>query len=65
MAMIRAFLPMADAVTIEDIYALFPASQAEAKGVDCYAYQRGLFAMRQTGETVAIGNDSAFQPLAW
>lgn len=34
-------------------------------GVDRYAYQQGLFVIRQSGDTVAIANDSAFRPTAW
>ena len=34
-------------------------------GVDRYAYQQGLFVIKQTGDTVAIANDMAFQPAAW
>lgn len=34
-------------------------------GVDRYAYQQGLFVIRQTGDTVAIANDVTFQPAAW
>lgn len=34
-------------------------------GVDRYAYQRGLYVIKQTGETVSIANDGAFQPVAW
>lgn len=34
-------------------------------GVDRYAYQRGLFVIKQTGETVAIANDATFRPVAW
>jgi hypothetical protein len=34
-------------------------------GVDRYAYQWGLFVIRQTGDTVAIANDTTFQPAAW
>lgn len=35
-------------------------------GVDRYAYQRGLFVIRQTGDTVAIANNNTtFQPAAW
>jgi Holliday junction resolvase-like predicted endonuclease len=34
-------------------------------GVDRYAYQQGLFVIKQTGDTVAIANDTAFQPAAW
>ena len=35
------------------------------QGVDRYAYQQGLFVIKQTGETVAIANDTTFQPAAW
>jgi hypothetical protein len=35
------------------------------EGVDRYAYQQGLFVIKQTGDTVAIANDSAFLPAAW
>jgi hypothetical protein len=35
------------------------------EGVDRYAYQQGLFVIKQTGETVAIANDTTFQPVAW
>jgi hypothetical protein len=34
-------------------------------GVDRYAYQQGLFVIKQSGETVAIANDGAFRPMAW
>ncbi|HSM82167.1 MAG TPA: hypothetical protein VLS96_10795, partial [Nodosilinea sp.] len=34
-------------------------------GVDRYAYQQGLFVIKQTGDTVALANDSAFRPSAW
>lgn len=34
-------------------------------GVDRYAYQQGLFVIKQTGDTVAIANDGAFRPTAW
>jgi hypothetical protein len=34
-------------------------------GVDRYAYQRGLFVIQQTGDTVEIANDGAFRPVAW
>ncbi len=34
-------------------------------GVDRYAYQRGLFVIRQSGETVAISNDATFRPTVW
>ncbi|WP_255527022.1 hypothetical protein [Nodosilinea sp. LEGE 07088] len=32
--------------------------------VDRYAYQQGLFVIKQTGDTVAIANDTVFQPAA-
>ncbi|MBD2110721.1 MULTISPECIES: hypothetical protein [Cyanophyceae] len=35
------------------------------EGVDRFAYQRGLFVIKQTGDTVMIANNSAFQPVAW
>lgn len=35
------------------------------EGVDRYAYQQGLFVIKQTGDTVALANDLAFQPAAW
>ncbi|MGG6238460.1 hypothetical protein ACQ4N7_07440 [Nodosilinea sp. AN01ver1] len=35
------------------------------EGVDRYAYQRGLFAIKQTGDMVLIANDDTFQPTAW
>ncbi|TVQ15146.1 MAG: hypothetical protein EA368_00515 [Leptolyngbya sp. DLM2.Bin27] len=35
------------------------------EGVDRYAYQQGLFVIKQTGDTVALANDRAFQPAAW
>ena len=35
------------------------------EGIDRYAYQQGLFVIRQTGDTVALANDRAFQPVAW
>jgi Holliday junction resolvase-like predicted endonuclease len=34
-------------------------------GIDRYAYQQGLFVIQQTGDTVKIANDAAFQPAAW
>lgn len=34
-------------------------------GVDRYAYQQGLFVIKQSGDTVAIANDTAFRPTAW
>jgi hypothetical protein len=47
-----------------DIYGAVAAIEID-EGVDRYAYQRGLFVIRQTGETVAIANDVAFRPTAW
>lgn len=35
------------------------------EGVDRYAYQQGLFVIKQMGDTVAIANDTTFQPAAW
>ncbi len=35
------------------------------EGVDRYAYQQGLFVIKQTGDTVTIANDTTFQPTAW
>jgi hypothetical protein len=35
------------------------------EGVDRYAYKKGLFLIKPSGETVAIINDSAFQPRCW
>ncbi len=35
------------------------------EGVDRYAYQQGLFVIKQTGDTVTIANDVTFLPAAW
>jgi hypothetical protein len=35
------------------------------EGADKYAYRRGLFVLAQAGETVAILNNSDFQPKNW
>jgi RecB family endonuclease NucS len=35
------------------------------EGVDRYAYQQGLFVLKQTGDMVLIANDTTFQPTAW
>lgn len=35
------------------------------KGVDRYAYQKGLFVIRQSGDSVEIANDDGFIPAAW
>jgi len=35
------------------------------EGVDIYAYRKGLFVIRTSGESVEIANDDKFQPLDW
>ncbi|TYT72039.1 DUF3782 domain-containing protein [Microcystis aeruginosa] len=35
------------------------------KGVDRYAYKKGLFVIKPSGDTVAIINDADFQPNTW
>jgi hypothetical protein len=35
------------------------------RGVDRYAYQRGLWVIKQTGDTVTLANDTDFQPRSW
>ncbi len=35
------------------------------QGADRYAYQNGLFVIRQNGDAVEIANDAAFAPTAW
>ena len=35
------------------------------QGVDTYAYRRGLFVIKQAGESVVIANDAQFQPVNW
>ena len=35
------------------------------EGVDRYAYRRGLFVIRQSGEVVEIANDKNFRPRIW
>ncbi|MBE5230603.1 MAG: DUF3782 domain-containing protein [Microcystis sp. M54BS1] len=35
------------------------------EGVDRYAYQKGLFVIKPSGDTVAIINDANFQPNTW
>ncbi|MBC6418539.1 MAG: hypothetical protein GDA44_06975 [Prochloron sp. SP5CPC1] len=35
------------------------------EGIDSYAYRRGLFVIRQSGEVVEIANDKNFQPKVW
>jgi hypothetical protein len=34
-------------------------------GIDSYTYRRGLFVMKQSGETVKIINDVQFQPVGF
>jgi hypothetical protein len=33
--------------------------------VDRYAYRKGLFVIRQCGDSVELANDGSFQPRAW
>jgi hypothetical protein len=40
-------------------------SELVAVGIDVYAYRRGLFVIKQSGETVKIINDAQFQPLGF
>jgi hypothetical protein len=35
------------------------------EGVDRYAYKKGLFVIKPSGDTVAIVNDANFQPRTW
>jgi hypothetical protein len=35
------------------------------KGIDRYAYRKGLFVIRQCGDSVELANDDGFQPRAW
>jgi hypothetical protein len=35
------------------------------QGIDVYAYRRGLFVIKQSGETVKIINDAQFQPVGF
>ena len=35
------------------------------EGVDRYAYKKGLFVIRPSGNTVEIVNDDQFQPMTW
>lgn len=50
-----------------EAYAIFGAVAGIEidEGVDRYAYQQGLFVIKQAGDTVTLANDSAFQPIAW
>jgi len=47
-----------------DIYGAVAAIEIDA-GADVYAYKQGLFVIKQSGDTVKIDNDSAFQPITW
>ncbi len=47
-----------------DIYGAVAAIEIDA-GADVYAYKQGLFVIKQSGDTVKIDNDSAFQPVTW
>ena len=46
------------------IYGAVAAIEIDA-GADVYAYKQGLFVIKQSGDTVKIENDSAFQPVTW
>ncbi len=35
------------------------------EGIDPYAYKKGLFVIKPSGDTVAIINDDNFQPMTW
>lgn len=35
------------------------------EGIDRYAYQKGLFVIKPSGEVVAIANDQDFKPVTW
>ena len=35
------------------------------EGIDRYAYQKGLFVIKPSGEGVAIANDENFKPVTW
>lgn len=35
------------------------------EGVDRYGYKKGLFVIRQSGETIEIANDYKFKPTSW
>ena len=35
------------------------------EGIDRYAYKKGLFVIKPSGDTVAIINDDNFQPMTW
>jgi hypothetical protein len=35
------------------------------QGIDLYAYRKGLFVIRTSGDTVEIANDEKFQPVAF
>ena len=52
------------AYTNYHIYGAVAAIEIDA-GADVYAYKQGLFVIKQSGDTVKIDNDSAFQPVTW
>jgi len=35
------------------------------EGIDRYAYRKGLFVIKPSGDSVAIANDDDFKPIAW
>jgi hypothetical protein len=35
------------------------------KNIDRYAYKKGLFVIKPSGDTVTIANDADFQPMTW
>jgi len=35
------------------------------ESVDIYAYRKGLYVIRTSGDSVEIANDLKFQPVAW
>ena len=35
------------------------------EGIDRYAYKKGLFVIKPSGDTVTIANDAQFQPMTW
>jgi len=41
------------------------AGIAVEEGVDRYAYKKGLFVLRQSGDTVVVANDEKFRPRFW
>ena len=35
------------------------------EGINRYAYHKGLFVIKPSGDSVAIANDDDFKPVAW